>query len=94
MLMGDFNIDVNTNVTPTRDYLHMLQSNACINLITKPTRVTSKTQTIIDHIVTNDSESSITPGVLDYGLSDHSPIYCEIFKSKPKTRNTARHFFF
>ena len=23
MLMGDFNIDVNTNVTPTRDYLHM-----------------------------------------------------------------------
>ena len=51
MLMGDFNIDVNTNVTPTRDYLHMLQSNACINLITKPTRVTSKTQTIIDHIV-------------------------------------------
>ena len=65
MLMGDFNIDVNTNVTPTRDYLHMLQSNACINLITKPTRVTSKTQTIIDHIVTNDSKSSITPGVLD-----------------------------
>ena len=41
MLMGDFNIDVNTNVTPTRDYLYMLQSNACINLITKPTRVTS-----------------------------------------------------
>ena len=61
MLMRDFNIDVNTNVTPTRDYLHMLQSNACINLITKPTRVTSKTQAIIDHIVTNDSESGITP---------------------------------
>ena len=94
MIMGDFNIDVNSNVTSTLDYLHMLQLNACINLITKPIRVTSSTQTIIDHILTNGNESNFTPGIFDYMLSDHSSIFCEIFRSKPQTWYIERKFTF
>ena len=50
LLMGDINIDLSTNITLTSDYMHLLHSNAFCNLITKPTRVTSTTQTIIDHL--------------------------------------------
>ena len=93
MIMGDFNIDVNSNMSSTLDYLHMLQSNSCINLITKPTQVTSSTQTIIDHILTNDNESNITPGIFDYVVSDHSSI-CKIFRSKLQTQNIEGKFTF
>ena len=76
--MGDININLSTNTTLTSDYMRLLHSNAFCNLITKPTRVTSTTQTIIDHILTNDNESIMTPGVLSYKVSDHYPIYCAI----------------
>ena len=76
--MGDINIDLSTNTTLTSDYIHLLHSNAFCNLITKPTRVTSTTQTIIDHILTNDNESMMIPSVLSYKISDHYPIYCAI----------------
>ena len=76
--MGDINIDLTANTTLTSDYMRLLHSNAFCNLITKPTRVTSATQTTIDHILTNDDESIITPGVLSYKISDHYPIYYAI----------------
>ena len=53
----------------------MLQSHAYFSLITKPTRVTVSSQTVIDHILTNDCRSLITPGVFSYKISDHSPIF-------------------
>ena len=40
--------------------------------------MTSTTQTIIDHNLTNDNESIMTPGVLSYKISDHYPTYCAI----------------
>ena len=78
LLMGDINIDLSTNTTLTSDYMHLLHSNAFCNLITKPTQVTSTTQTIIDHSLTNDNESIMIPGVLSYKISDHYPFYCAI----------------
>ena len=78
LLMGDINIDLSTNTKLASDYVRLLHSNAFCNLITKPTRVTSTTQTIIDHILTNDNESILTPSVLSCKISDHYPIYCAI----------------
>ena len=46
--------------------------------------MTSATQTIIDHILTNDNDSTMTPGVLSYKISDHYPIYCAIKNKKNK----------
>ena len=76
--MGDINLDSNANVSTTNDYLHVLRSNAFFNLITKPTGVTSSSHIPIDHVLTNDSESSIKPGVFHYIISEHLPIFCEI----------------
>ena len=85
VIMGDINLDLNSNKAPSlvSDYLDIIRSNAFSNLIDKPTRVTPNTQTIIDHVLTNDSESILTPGVLVYPISDHYATSCIISSDKP-----------
>ena len=56
----------------------MLQNHAYFSLITTPSRATTTSQTVIDHILTNDNSSIIHPGVFLYKISDHFPIYCTI----------------
>ena len=55
-VLGDLNIDISdTNRTSTAsNYLNMIQSYGLLPLITKPTRVTETTSTVLDHILTND----------------------------------------
>ena len=86
-IFGDLNFNTNlANPPPViLDYLHTLETNAFCNLITLPTRVTPDSETIIDHILTNVTETAITPGVLHYKISDHNPIYCLI--SIPTSKN-------
>ena len=78
ILMSDINIDLKCDSSLKFEYLHMIESNAFSSLITQPTRVTAGSQTIIDHLLTNDTESVITPGVFLYKLADHYAIYCSI----------------
>ena len=88
--MGDINVDLNS-IAPlsyTSEYLHVLQSNVFSNLICKPTRVLKTSQTIIDHILSNDSESIITSKLLLYKISDHFPIFCTIENPKFKASNS------
>ena len=65
-MLNDINIDLNpkNDFAVRLDYLHMLESDAFSDLITKLTRVTENSQTTIDHLLTNDNESLINPGVL------------------------------
>ena len=66
-IIGDINIDINrTNQnSPQADrYMQVITSNGAFSLITKPTRVTDKTATVIDHIITNDTTHSILPRVI------------------------------
>ena len=62
---GDENLDLNSKSlsSSASEYLRKLQSHAYFSIITKPTCVTATSQTCIDHIFTNDSRSSIKPGV-------------------------------
>ena len=76
--MGDINIDLKWNSSLKSEYLHMIESNVFSSLITQPTRVTAGSQMIIDHLLTNDTESVITPGVFLYKLADHYASYCSI----------------
>ena len=52
-------------------YELILKSNGCYLIINKPTRLTKRSKTSIDHILTNDSDLNITPGIIDYHISDH-----------------------
>ena len=78
ILMGDINVDLKYDSSLKSEYLHMIESNAFSSLIIQPTRVIAGSQTIIDHLLTNDTESVITPGVFLYKLADHYAIYCFI----------------
>jgi len=48
--------------------------------------VTNTSATIIDHIITNDSDHNITPRIVISSLTDHYPILCQInnFAIPPK----------
>ena len=76
-IFGDLNFNTNlANSLPViLDYLYILENNAFCNLITLPTRVTPYSESVISHILTNVTETAITPGVLHHKISDHYLIY-------------------
>ena len=58
-------------------YTIMNSFNYC-PLIRRPTRVTDETQTLIDHIWTNESHTIFNSGIVSYDLSDHFPVFAVI----------------
>jgi hypothetical protein len=89
-IIGDINIDfLKYNDHPkTKEYLDMLYSNNLVPLITKPTRITNHTATLIDHIYTNAPIHDTVSGIALVDLSDHLPVFCicnaSVFKTKQK----------
>ena len=61
----------------THDYVDAIFSNSLIPQITKPTRITPTTTTLIDSIYRNDilSEYNQLQGILYSDISDHLPIF-------------------
>lgn len=77
ILCGDFNIDLLKVSThkQTSDFLDTLYSRGLYPLITKPSRVTSFSATLINHIFTNVLENSINCGLVINDISDHLPVF-------------------
>ena len=59
----------------TGEFLDMMYSNACFPLITRPTRITSHSATLIDNIFQNSVESNLPSGLLFTDISDHLPSF-------------------
>ena len=80
LILGDLNLNTTgCNQHPyANDYLNILSSKAAFPLITKPTRITSTSSTLLDHIITNITQNTLLPGILRSDLSDHFPIFCFI----------------
>ena len=78
-IMGDLNIDFlkSDDHKSTGALLDVLYSYNVFALITKPTRVTEKTATIIDHIWTNnfDVDTHHIQGILCTSMTDHYAIF-------------------
>ena len=73
VIMGDMNIDIlqcQCHIK-TNDYLDNLFSNGFIPEITKPTRITSHSATLIDHIYTNKADLTFSSGIILTDISDH-----------------------
>ena len=72
-LMGDFNVDLikYASETNTGDFYDLLCSHSFRPLILQPTRVTSKTATLIDNIFINDISCHFFGGNLTSSISDH-----------------------
>ena len=69
----------------------MLLELSFMPLITKATRITNYTSTLIDHIYTNGTEKIITAGICLAYISDHLPIFCSI-ANKPPVTNKIKYF--
>ena len=96
VITGDFNLNLlNISVhEPTEKYYNMLLSNSFKPIITKPTRITDKSQTIIDHIWTNDLRTDISPKGYIYitDISDHMPCLATFGTSYKRKGYTYRQF--
>ena len=80
-ITGDFNIislDYSSN-EHVKDFFHASFQNYFVPLINRPTRVTRKSATCIDHILTNSFiDSEIETGIFKNDMSDHFPVFCNI----------------
>ena len=71
----------------------MLSSMAIFPIITKPTRVTTTSSTIIDHIFTNCTSHRIIPGVMETdSLADHYPVFC-IIRNSLVEKSTSKYYY-
>ena len=80
ILTGDFNIDLIKYSThlPTQDFMDTLASHSFIPTITKPTRITNFTSTLLDNFFVNCSTFKCRSSILYNDISDHFPILLKI----------------
>ena len=76
ILCGDFNIDLFKIEThaPTLEFLNRMHGMSFMPVISKPTRVTNTSATLIDNIFVS-TPSLYTSGIFNNDISDHFPIF-------------------
>ena len=77
--LGDYNINLLNadDHSPTTDFVDIILSNSCIPLITRPTRISPTSSTLIDNIFTNNfKENDCLKGIFINDITDHFPIFC------------------
>lgn len=94
-ILGDINGNTLQGDTSKNKNLVKVQSKFCklfdlTQIITTPTRVTSNSASLIDHIYVSDTQKVYQFGVLSIGLSDHYLSYCtrKICKGQINKHNT------
>lgn len=93
LVCGDYNLDLlnphrNTKIL---DFINTMYSNSLFPLITKPSRITTETATLIDNIFTNSIDNDITAGLLINDITDHLPVFGIFQHLKKKENNTTMH---
>ena len=85
---GDFNIDLLNldNSIGAQHYITTCNSLSLLNMITKPTRITEDSATLLDHILVSDP-NKITTGVIVNDISDHFPTFLISLDFFTNTRN-------
>ena len=73
-ILGDINMNGTNQLSlppQAEKYLQAVTSNGAFSLITKPTPVTAKSVTVIDHSIINDVEHIVIPFVILSSVTDH-----------------------
>ena len=92
-IVGDFNQDLikyDNNV----DYQNLIDNahnHGFVQLVSRPTRITEHSATLIDHVYTNNVDSTLSCNILTVDLSDHLAIHTKISltnSSEQPRRNT------
>jgi len=98
LFSGDINLDLLKSNNVTKTFLLELKLNDITQIIDKPTRETSKTATLIDHIYVSESlKFNFKHSVHNNSYSDHSSVIVTIYnesflnKERPLTRSFSKH---
>ena len=88
LVLGDLNENLlkYNEHKQTSEYLDMLLSLVFMPIITKPTRITDHTATLIDHIYTNTPEKLLKSGLCLADISDHIPVFCTMANTLPTSQ--------
>ena len=95
LIAGDFNIDLlklNSD-TFTNEYFDQLTNINFMPLITLPTRIASKSKTLIDNILFNQFSHGIKSGNINVSISDHSPQFAIIPLQTKKLKSKNKEIF-
>ena len=76
----------------TNEFLDSMFSSMYVPLITRPTRITSNTATLIDNIFSNDLDNHAFSGLFLTDISDHFPVFT-IISEQAKCHNKKPYFF-
>ena len=79
-ICGDLNIDLLKcdSHNGTKHFVDLLYSNGYFPLISRPTRITENSGTLIDNIFTSEISVGIKSGILINDITDHLPIFASI----------------
>ena len=76
LILGDLNLNVlDLTCNRSKNYVNMLSSIGCKNMVNVPTCFSNTSQTCLDHVVTNIDSENIVHGVLDDSPTNHLPTY-------------------
>lgn len=84
LIIGDININMLGDSPSSKQLQSILNSYACTNTITKPSRISEKSSTLLD--VTNLSNTKCISGLLSYDVRDHLPIFSLLSLSSKQNR--------
>jgi len=80
ILLGDANIDLLTHetYTPAQDLVNLMSNNGLIPVISRPTHISERFATLIDHIYTNSLTRLRSSGVITDPIADHLGTYIKL----------------
>ena len=83
-IFGDFNIDVlkYNNCKMACEYIDLLFSFGLLQTVTKPTRCTYNTATLIDHSIIMPNSNEIENILIVNKISDHFPVLLSLQAAK------------
>jgi len=84
-ILGDINLDVLNyeSCKQVSDYVNQLFFYGLLQVVTKPTRCTMNSATLIDHVITNVSHSTFETAIITSKISDHFPVVFFLQPKKP-----------
>ena len=81
-------------ITEFQSFLNLLYQNSMIPIINKPTRVTRKSASAIDHIITNCfAESNFKTAIFKSDISDQFPIGAFFSTTAEQTNNGVTYIY-
>ena len=88
IILGDLNCDLLNDTTPSRIISDFCDTLNLVQLVNEPTRITEFTQTLIDLVMTTNTNLIDSCSVLTSSISDHSLIEVVMKLRKPRIKPT------